>query len=391
VDDLPKRIIVFLVHGTWPRGLPIVRHVLPQSKVWFDQSSQFAGLLRSELSPHTMEFRAFEWSGNNSILDRAEAAKELAKELSDELQSEDAFLIIIGHSHGGNVAVKAAGILGQIDRQLLVTMGTPFLRASVSSHFSLLFAVVLFSIFGVLSLAHPYMTDIFQNPAIIWFALFSNAALTIAMLAAAIAAAFCFYTIILDHNGYFFSSRRLKTLEEALSNQFFVRQRMLAIRAVEDETSVAMMLTTASHKIISVLQSLYGLLNRTMFPKSMWQTILAQWLIIIVASAFALKARQLNLLVFSLAGGVVAMQLVRAGLATVFGREMFVGCSSLNIWATDTPDAWKLTLWSLPVVEKGGLRHSMHESRFVPPMIALWIKDQLFQQSLGQKERKADV
>jgi hypothetical protein len=389
VDDLQKRIVVFLVHGTWPRGLPIIRHVLPQSKVWFDQSSKFTSLLRSELSPHTLEFKAFEWSGNNSILDRAEAAKKLAKKLSDELQSEDAFLIIIGHSHGGNVAVKAAESLGRIDRQLLVTMGTPFLRASISPHYSLLFAVAMFSILGALSLERPYIADIFQDPAIIWSVLFSNVALTIAMLTAAIAVAFCFYALVLDHNGYFFSSRRMKELEEALSNQFFVRQRMLVIRAVEDETSVAMMLTTASSKIISVLQSLYGLLNRIMFPQSMWRTILAQMLIIIVASAFGAKARELNLLVFSLAGGVVAMQLARAGLATVFGREMLVGCSSLNIWSTDTPDAWKLTLWSLPVVEKGGLRHSMHESKFVPPMIALWIKDQLFQQLLEQKHKES--
>jgi hypothetical protein len=270
-------------------------------------------------------------------------------------------------------------------------MGTPFLRASISPHLSLLLAVWLFIVLGALKLGYPYFPDIYENPAVLWFALFSNVALTSGVVIAATIVSFCVYTFVLDHNGYFFSSSRLKRLKDALSDPMFIDQRMLVIRAVEDETSVAMMLTTAAGKIISVIQSFYGLVYRMVFPQSKWRLILSQMLILIVATAFGAKAHELNLLFLFLAGGVVAMQLARAGLATVFGREMLIGCASLNIWATDTRDARNITIWSLPVLEIGGLRHSMHQSKFVAPMIAVWIEGQLSQKLSQQKHKDAEV
>ncbi len=66
------------------------------------------------------------WCGSNSILRRAKAANDLKIQL-ESLTGEDPILII-GHSHGGNVVLQAASKLRDLSNIYVCTLATPFFR-----------------------------------------------------------------------------------------------------------------------------------------------------------------------------------------------------------------------------------------------------------------------
>src|SRR5262245_24732976 len=108
----PTNLLITIVHGTWGRGIfPALRSRLPfKNHWWFDDQSQFASKLREGLSKRNIYARisAFNWSGANSIFARDRAGADLAVHLRDEAsRAEGSRQVLIGHSHGGNVAIRA--------------------------------------------------------------------------------------------------------------------------------------------------------------------------------------------------------------------------------------------------------------------------------------------
>ena len=72
---------------------------------------------------------SFGWSGRNAVADRRAAALRLAWRCRQALRAEGhARLVLIGHSHGGNVLDMAAALLppGLRARVHLVQVSTPF-------------------------------------------------------------------------------------------------------------------------------------------------------------------------------------------------------------------------------------------------------------------------
>ena len=140
----PVRHPIILVHGTWGRGFfpesaylggrlrKILRFWFPCKKRWFEEGSPFRIKLEKELknAPDEYPIRTFRWSGANSVYARDSAAAELAKNLREDLESSGDAGIVIAHSHGGNVALRALHYLDphQAGRVKLVTLATPFLR-----------------------------------------------------------------------------------------------------------------------------------------------------------------------------------------------------------------------------------------------------------------------
>ena len=71
----------------------------------------------------------YTWTGSNSFRARNAASLDLADELRDISEnSPDADIVLIAHSHGGNVALNA---IANSDVRIagLVAMATPFSRA----------------------------------------------------------------------------------------------------------------------------------------------------------------------------------------------------------------------------------------------------------------------
>lgn len=124
-DDLPtdrkrgsKKVI--LVHGTFARKSP------------WAFADPVRSLITKRLGEHAGfngEVERFAWSGRNSSKARDIAARELSEQLKQELSEFDRKIYLIGHSHGGNVAMAAAGYLpvGLQPNVAVCTLGTPFL------------------------------------------------------------------------------------------------------------------------------------------------------------------------------------------------------------------------------------------------------------------------
>jgi hypothetical protein len=134
---------IILVHGTWPRGVfPKRREV---KRPWFEEGSQFRAGLEAALKSASLDWpiRAFLWSGANSVHARNYAARKLSDQLRNSLQDHpDVTAVIIAHSHGGNVALRALQHLDSMAGRIrIVTLATPFLRVIARRLFEVPFPV----------------------------------------------------------------------------------------------------------------------------------------------------------------------------------------------------------------------------------------------------------
>src|ERR1017187_10144702 len=106
-------IILTLVHGTWGRGFfPRLKRKLPKPELrrWFEDGSPFRKSLEQRLAGGIRyKIESLLWSGANSIMERDRASQELSAVLRTQRETcPNARLLVVGHSHGGNVAMKAA-------------------------------------------------------------------------------------------------------------------------------------------------------------------------------------------------------------------------------------------------------------------------------------------
>ncbi|WP_188555480.1 alpha/beta fold hydrolase [Edaphobacter dinghuensis] len=94
------KTVVTLVHGTWATNA-----------AWVEPSSKLSSELLARL-PQPLVTNVFRWSGKNSASARNSAAANLAEQLRKLIDANPgARHYVIGHSHGGNVALKAVGPL----------------------------------------------------------------------------------------------------------------------------------------------------------------------------------------------------------------------------------------------------------------------------------------
>lgn len=102
-----------LVHGTFARNLS-----------WLSPQSVLVNTLVSLVA--TADIFSFCWDGRPQQISRYNASQELS-ELLRELRATYKKLIVVGHSHGGNIGLQAIQSLppGEIH---LITIATPFLR-----------------------------------------------------------------------------------------------------------------------------------------------------------------------------------------------------------------------------------------------------------------------
>lgn len=112
--DVITRVIV--IHGTFARRAE-----------WPEPEGSLGTWLRSVLGEET-EVRAFRWSGGNSLGARMRAALALRKEIGKaEPTDRQVVTVLLGHSHGGNVALVALND-PDVARRVsgVACLGTPF-------------------------------------------------------------------------------------------------------------------------------------------------------------------------------------------------------------------------------------------------------------------------
>lgn len=149
---------LILVHGTWGRGF-FTRDIKPtvvfseeattgaptkkariwrlwQRLRWFEPGSVFRSRLADDLRAARIDFvtRLLLWNGNNSITSRSEAALVLANLIGELAAAQpENQIVIIAHSHGGNIALRAAYMAGSncVRNLRIVTLATPFVQIHV--------------------------------------------------------------------------------------------------------------------------------------------------------------------------------------------------------------------------------------------------------------------
>jgi hypothetical protein len=116
-------VVIFLVHGTFARGAR-----------WTRPGSLFRTGLTAALTENGqrgVSFESVDWSGGNSHRARRAGAVRLERRLRASLRRHpEACHFLVGHSHGGNIAMRAAKRTGRgADRRIgVVTLATPYLR-----------------------------------------------------------------------------------------------------------------------------------------------------------------------------------------------------------------------------------------------------------------------
>lgn len=115
------RTAIVLIHGTFATGAPWTR---PDS--WFARSLATA-LARRSVTATDLTF--IDWSGGNSHAARREGSRRLVEHLRTIGLRPHDNCFLVGHSHGGNVALHAIVHDDQVRERVggVVTLATPFL------------------------------------------------------------------------------------------------------------------------------------------------------------------------------------------------------------------------------------------------------------------------
>jgi pimeloyl-ACP methyl ester carboxylesterase len=115
--------VVYFVHGTFASGA-----------AWTGTDALVARTIAAALSAaaHAPVFQRLEWSGANTVAARTAAIIELETRLDGIFTvNPQRQVFLVGHSHGGSVAIKAAERFADRDGLAIVTLATPFIIARV--------------------------------------------------------------------------------------------------------------------------------------------------------------------------------------------------------------------------------------------------------------------
>lgn len=236
---------ITLVHGTWPRSVWRDVFLSPfygrwpggffPKNLWFADGSEFVNSLTAALSKGGLsaQISPFLWSGANSIQERDRAAHQLVEHLNTkESEYPGSTHVIIAHSHGGNVALRALDKAELNQNVLVATIATPFveiLPAKLSRKQSLLIA---------LSLALAINSFVKLLPEM------------------SIAVNSVFYLIVnaLIFLLYFRSNPKVQNLVRLTSLSSSVRKHpLLILRAVDDEASLSLAAAAIGNRISTLI------------------------------------------------------------------------------------------------------------------------------------------
>jgi hypothetical protein len=153
MSEVRHQLLITLVHGTWPRGLfpriflfkkrvwelARLQRPGPPPPFWFEEGSSFLTRLSTDLGDISHKITPLLWSGANKIFVRDKTAHRLAEHLSAEhAERPQATQLVIAHSHGGNIALRALHLFRQrfdshlqgadAANPLVVTLATPFIE-----------------------------------------------------------------------------------------------------------------------------------------------------------------------------------------------------------------------------------------------------------------------
>lgn len=372
------KLAVTLVHGTWGRGI-IPRVADPRRPRWFEPGSNFVLTLVEGLQSRGMEVSSIDylsWSGANSFRCREQAAKKLADQL-DKLaeNSPDSTRLIVGHSHGGNVCLRAFAHVGQPTSQIsVVTLATPFVELVPSKAGSMLITRFIAAFAGIafaLQLAEPFL-GLARSP------------LYAVLLIAALAALAVGLPIAMLTWGRL--ARLAARLVEISSHEAYrmVRPYTLVIRGIDDEAALTL-----------ALGAVVGRVTYLATVSAAYASIVVRWIFLgggiagitiglawpragdfIIGAITAIFFGWFGSIVVALFAAVGIAALARGLAPAVYGRELLLTYPDVAIKSDSAPDATgSVSTATLPppVTLLPGLRHSLHSHPECVTRIVEWI------------------
>jgi hypothetical protein len=349
--------------------------------LWFEEGSPFLAGLSTELGDIPRKITPLLWSGENSIYERDKTAHDLAEFLSAEhARHPQATQLIIAHSHGGNIALRALHYLHQRDapqlcgadsaNPLVVTLATPFVEVHPAD-----FGRRPYNIRRALILALAALSILLANLLAIHFK-------TAAPFVLGIGLVVMFFII---YWGFWWIRRRaparqnrLDALEGATQlGELMPAQRVLVIRAVDDEASLILALSTILNyltaRFIPCVLYLSLVLTVVMF-------FMANWLAL---HSGVLPSDTLGWAEPVFLGGPAALILVLLGLLmgwrSVHGRELAVSPMEYQTNTQSTPDAMGLSkiITLVRHTYAKSLRHGIYNHTDCAKAISDWVRSQL--------------
>ncbi|HVK52058.1 MAG TPA: hypothetical protein VM469_10020 [Pseudoxanthomonas sp.] len=366
-----SKLIVYLVHGTWPYG-PFGKETKDGPVPWFRSGSEFAEAIIPE-SEDDFEIRTFTWSGKNSFQARSDAAAALAEQMVEDSLGDapETGYIVVAHSHGGTVAANALGRLVELPlragidtkavllrTKALICMGTPFAYWSIAGMtqrkvFVSSTTAIIVSLLMIVSL------QLFPNFAGEHPILFSTGFFTFGVL-------LLLFRIVRSP----FRGQRTADYEQMLV--FPPNVTVYALRAPQDEATLVIGFTQA---LQGIAREYFKLADQTLFATSTTYIVAAA----LLAGIPLLLAGQLlaPLLISgpanpSLANGVgTVLSLALAAvpyLVCHFLTALSVGYWKFSLWGRRTldvdaapPGVWTVVKVVEPDLQNEGLRHSLYQ------------------------------
>jgi hypothetical protein len=386
MSEVRPQLLITVVHGTWPRGLfpkfvrfkkwvrgLMRRERLDTPQFWFEEGSPFLARLSTELGdiPHTIT--PLLWTGKNSVYEREKAAHALAKHLSAEhAEYPQANQLVIAHSHGGNIALRALHHLRQRSASqeceadsanpLVVTLATPFVEVHPADFGRRPLAIRSALVAALLPL--PYflaiaLTGTDEGPAMLVFTVFN--------------------IIVFSWFGQWWTVGRAPARQnqlDALKNatrlgELMSAQRLLVIRAIDDEASLTLALGT-----------IVNYSTARAIPFVLPLTVVLLFITYLIAFWF-LKSDVFRWVKLAFMGWSAAWIIMLLGMLmvarTVHGWELAASPLECQINTQSTPDATGLskiiTLVRRTYVKS--LRHGIYDHEDCPKAISDWVRSQL--------------
>ena len=354
---------------------------------WFEEGSPFLARLSDQLGDIPHNIRPLLWSGANSIFVRDKTARALAEHLAVEhTEHPHATQLVIAHSHGGNIVLRAMHHLqqryaSQLQGQesanpLVATLATPFVEVQHADfgdtptrvRGATVLAVAL-AFFYLTKEVLPPVGEGFDFPTAILLLLPPT---TLAVVGFLLGWVWIYQKAIARQN-------RVEALREAtrLGELGSVQaQRLLVVRAVDDEASLILALGTGVNYLTSwSMKHTFKILLFSpiiLAPLPILLLLVHRWLP--GASDWYRNAVTLGLcaLIFMLFGLLIVAR-------SVHGWQLAVSPMECQVNTQSTPDAKGLseivTLIRRTYVKS--LRHGIYDHEDCANTISDWVRFRL--------------
>jgi hypothetical protein len=316
-----------------------------ETKWWFEEGSQFCAALDTALKNASLDWpiRAFLWSGTNSVHARDRAARDLSKQLRDDLKDPEATAVIIAHSHGGNVALRALQHLDSNgSRVQVITLATPFLRVFAHKSLRLSLSVKLF-MFGALFITFSIgllMLDLFLSEKLgvkildgLTKTANSDYPAFLSVMALSGAAGFFIMAWL---NEVFTNPHAALAIEELAhyDTKGAMPSRILVIRGVDDEAALSLAAGSIGSRLsflmlVAVIPAIYSVV-----------VVCAMLSSSLGLSAGSKLGSLLGWLMFSVFFGALILFFVPGVFKSFFGREFLINGMSCDIAVDSVPDTF---------------------------------------------------